>query len=83
MSTGLVVIGTNHGGIPEMIDHGVNGFLVAERDIEGYVKTLEEALTCSEKTGQKATNKIAEKFNLDIQNQKLAEIYAREITRSQ
>jgi colanic acid/amylovoran biosynthesis glycosyltransferase len=32
MATGLPVLSTRHGGIPEAVDDGVSGFLVAERD---------------------------------------------------
>jgi colanic acid/amylovoran biosynthesis glycosyltransferase len=32
MSTGLPVLATRHGGIPEAVDDGVSGFLVPERD---------------------------------------------------
>lgn len=32
MATGLPVIGTRHAGIPELVEHGINGFLVPERD---------------------------------------------------
>jgi len=34
MATGLPALATHHGGIPEAVDHGVSGFLVAERDPE-------------------------------------------------
>jgi glycosyltransferase involved in cell wall biosynthesis len=81
MATGLVVIGTNHGGIPEMIDHGANGFLVEERDIEGYVGAMREALSCTEQIGDKAAERIASDFNLHIQNRALIDIYARAIAR--
>lgn len=32
LATGLPVLATRHGGIPEAVDHGVSGLLVAERD---------------------------------------------------
>jgi glycosyltransferase involved in cell wall biosynthesis len=36
----LPVIGTLHGGIPEIIDDGVTGFLVPERDVETLAERL-------------------------------------------
>ena len=32
MATGLPVVATQHGGIPEAVREGITGFLVAERD---------------------------------------------------
>lgn len=32
MAVGLPVLATRHGGIPEAVEHGVSGFLVAEKD---------------------------------------------------
>jgi colanic acid/amylovoran biosynthesis glycosyltransferase len=40
MATGLPVIATRHGGIPEAVTHQVNGLLSAERDIEGLGRSL-------------------------------------------
>jgi colanic acid/amylovoran biosynthesis glycosyltransferase len=34
MAMGLPVISTHHGGIPELVEEGVSGFLVPERDAE-------------------------------------------------
>jgi colanic acid/amylovoran biosynthesis glycosyltransferase len=40
MATGLPVVGTRHGGIPEMVQDGVSGFLVAERDVDELAARL-------------------------------------------
>jgi colanic acid/amylovoran biosynthesis glycosyltransferase len=40
MATGLPVVGTRHGGIPEVVQDGVSGFLVAERDVDALVERL-------------------------------------------
>jgi len=37
MATGLPVVATRHGGIPEAVRHGVTGLLVAERDEDGIL----------------------------------------------
>ncbi|NIM18839.1 MAG: glycosyltransferase [Candidatus Latescibacteria bacterium] len=80
MSTGLIVVSTRHSGIPEIIDHGVDGFLVEERDIEGYLSALGSALECTDAFGRRAAEKVKSKFNLDVQNGKLLEIYDRALS---
>ena len=37
---GLPVIKTPHGGIPELIEDGISGFLVAERDADTLAEKL-------------------------------------------
>jgi colanic acid/amylovoran biosynthesis glycosyltransferase len=44
-ATGLCAIGSRHGGIPEIIEHGQTGFLVAERDVGALAEALSELLT--------------------------------------
>ncbi|MEO1349603.1 MAG: glycosyltransferase, partial [Cyanobacteria bacterium J06635_15] len=41
MAVGLPVIGTDHGGIPELIEAGVSGFLVPEKDIDAIANKIE------------------------------------------
>lgn len=45
MSYGVPVVSTNIGGMPEMIQHGVNGFLADVGDIENMAKYGREVLT--------------------------------------
>lgn len=40
MALGRIVISTRHSGIPELVEHGVNGFLAGERDPEGLVSAI-------------------------------------------
>jgi glycosyltransferase involved in cell wall biosynthesis len=40
MALGLPVVSTNVGGIPYLISHGENGFLVEDSDVDGMVKQI-------------------------------------------
>jgi len=40
MAVGLPVIGTLHGGIPELIENKKSGFLVAEKDVSGLADAI-------------------------------------------
>ena len=40
MATGLAVLGTRHGGIPEAVEHGRGGLLVEERDFEALANAM-------------------------------------------
>lgn len=45
LASGLVVLGTNAGGVPEIIDHGVNGFLFEPRDVDALRNLLSRILS--------------------------------------
>ncbi len=79
MSTGLPVISTNHSGIPELIDDGVDGFLVDESDVDGYAEKLDELINANPEIGRRARLKIEEKFNMTVQNVRLGDIYQKVI----
>jgi glycosyltransferase involved in cell wall biosynthesis len=44
MSTGLSVLATRHGGIPEAVEHGRCGMLVEERDFVGLAAAMKEVV---------------------------------------
>ncbi|MDY6987426.1 MAG: glycosyltransferase family 4 protein [Thermodesulfobacteriota bacterium] len=53
MACGVPVIGTETGGIPDMIRHGENGWLVVPNDADALAKTIQAALA-NEKRRQEA-----------------------------
>jgi colanic acid/amylovoran biosynthesis glycosyltransferase len=44
MATGLPIVSTRHSGIPEHVEHGVSGLLVAEGDVDGMAAALARLL---------------------------------------
>ncbi len=40
MAVGLPIVSTKHAGIPELVEHGVNGLLSNEKDVEGLARGI-------------------------------------------
>lgn len=76
MASGLVVISTRHSGIPELVEDGVEGYLVEERDVAAYAAAMRRALTSGPEVAAAARGKIERDFDIDVQNRRLAEIYS-------
>jgi colanic acid/amylovoran biosynthesis glycosyltransferase len=65
MATGLPVVATHHGGIPEAVTDGVNGWLVPERDDEGLAASLVKMVEDPERwkvMGASASQTVATEF---------------------
>jgi len=54
LAAGLPVVGTDLGGIPEMISEGVTGFLAQPRDASSLCGALQSAATCAAETSLRA-----------------------------
>ncbi len=79
MASGLPVIATRHGGIPEAVEDQVSGLLVKEREHAAVTAamlrlTREPALYTS--MGAVASQRVREKFDLHKQTRLLEELYA-------
>jgi colanic acid/amylovoran biosynthesis glycosyltransferase len=83
MATGLPVVATRHGGIPEAVDHGRTGFLVAEEDHVGLANAM-QLITSSpaslKQMGEHAHAAVVERFGQDAQIDQLESFYEEAIT---
>lgn len=61
MAMELPVCATIHSGIPEVVEHGRNGLLVDEKDIQGYVSAMKEIAEWGRQTHNRT--KIIEHFS--------------------
>lgn len=78
MATGLPVISTFHAGIPYIIHHGQNGYLVNEWDINRlaeYICKFAEDVELSKKIGKRAQKYAFEKLDLKCKERELESIY--------
>lgn len=75
MSMELPVISTYHSGIPELVEDGVNGFLVGERDIAAYTDRMEKIIAWSYLPANR--EKIRRQFSLEVHTERLLSIYKR------
>lgn len=77
-ASGVPVIGTNHGGIPEAVIDGKTGFLVRERDHKQLADRISFLLKNESERylfGKQAREFVSSKFNLVEQTKKLEKIY--------
>ena len=78
MATGLPVLGTRHGGIPEAVEHGRSGFLVEERDFEALAATMKElagSRTVFREMGRLGSEDVVANFEQGAQIRQLEQHY--------
>jgi len=84
-AVGLPVISTRHSGIPELVEDGVSGYLVAEKDVDALAERIEHLVTHPElwpQLGQAGRRIVEERFNIRRLNDDLEKIYRDLISRS-
>jgi colanic acid/amylovoran biosynthesis glycosyltransferase len=82
-ASGLAVLGTYHGGIPEIIDDGVTGYLVPERDVASLADRLHRVLTdraLCERLGVAGRAKMEREYDLTRQVGVLESFYDEALT---
>jgi colanic acid/amylovoran biosynthesis glycosyltransferase len=78
MATGMPVVATRHSGIPELVEDGVSGFLVPERDAPGLADALDRLArdaALAARIGRAARARIAAEFDIGRLNERLVVHY--------
>jgi glycosyltransferase involved in cell wall biosynthesis len=66
MSARCAIVGTNHGGVPELIEHEISGLLAKTGDPQSYISAIERLLedeVLRDRLGTAARRRIEESFN--------------------
>lgn len=83
MAMGLPVISTYHGGIPELVEDGVSGFLVPEKDADALAEKLGYLLDHPEtwpQMGRAGRTYVEQHYDLHKLNDRLVNIYQQLLT---
>jgi glycosyltransferase involved in cell wall biosynthesis len=75
-SAGVPVLATNTGGIPSLVSEGVNGFMFAQDDVQGYVQRIIQLLNDSLQYNMISQNCI-ESYSTTFNWQRWAEEFKR------
>ena len=78
MTTALPVISTVHGGIPELVENGISGYLVPQRDVEAIADRLTRLIDDPqgwEAMGRAARKRVMAEFDIDKLNDELDRLY--------
>lgn len=78
MAMGLPVISTYHGGIPELVEDGISGFLVPERDANALAEKLGYLIEHPEiwhEMGRAGHAYVEKHYDTNKLNDQLVEIY--------
>lgn len=73
MALNLPIVSTIHSGIPELVEDGVNGYLVKEKDIDAYAIRIIDALKMGTIPENRA--KILNEYSVELHNKLLANYY--------
>ena len=82
MATGAAVVSTKVGGIADVIDEGVSGFLVAPGDDEAMRSKLEELASdrsLAAAVGEDARSTVQESYSAERMAREYLELYQREL----
>jgi colanic acid/amylovoran biosynthesis glycosyltransferase len=77
MSSGLPVVATEHSGIPELVEHGISGFLAPERDAGTLAVCLEQLIEHPElwpSMGEAGRRRVEADHDIEVLNDRLVDL---------
>ncbi len=78
MAAGMPVVATRHAGIPELVEDGISGFLVAERDAGALASALSGLARAPERwvaMGRAGRARIERDYDIEVLNDHLADLF--------
>jgi len=82
MAMGLPIISTNHGGIPELVENGISGYLVPERDPDAIAERLSYLIEHPQvwpKMSLAGRAQVEQHYDVNKLNDQLVELYQRQL----
>jgi colanic acid/amylovoran biosynthesis glycosyltransferase len=86
MATGMPVVSTRHSGIPELVEDGVSGYLVSERDVGALASRLRDLVEHPERwpaMGRAGRTRVENGFASQRLNERLFQLYERAARRDE
>jgi colanic acid/amylovoran biosynthesis glycosyltransferase len=80
LASGLCVISTWHSGIPELVEDGISGRLVPERNVFALSSAIDELVQSPEawvKMGLAGRRRVEERHDINELNDQLVQLYER------
>lgn len=80
MASGCPLVASRHGGIPELVEHGVNGLLADENDAADLADTIQEMIEAGPlwpALGRAGRRTVEARFSLEVSTRKLLDVYAK------
>ncbi|GAB4378396.1 MAG: hypothetical protein Kow0075_08270 [Salibacteraceae bacterium] len=77
MAKGMPVLATHHSGIPELVQDGVHGYLVKERDVDALAAAMHKISSWKNFRIEDCAIKVRSKFSKEVHIQQLTEFYNR------
>ena len=85
LACGLPVVGFDTGGIPEMVDHEINGFITKKKDVAGLASGIKWVIEDDKRFSELSANarkKAVEQYSYQAISNKYVAQYKRKLNQS-